>query len=74
MAHFVLVEEQECLVDIHYYCSDFCAKSDSLYAGWFGNQEIHDSPEWCASCGDALGYYTSEGRWVNPVEQGELVN
>ena len=57
MSHLVTHEDQEGqLVDITYYCSDFCARSDKDYAGWFGCQEIPNEcePIFCALCKTAL--------------------
>jgi hypothetical protein len=38
------------VVDYNYYCSDYCARTDGDYAGWFGCVEI-DAPVECAACG-----------------------
>jgi hypothetical protein len=44
MAHIVLINDADGeLVDIHYYCSDFCAKHDTNYCGWYGCVEIDTS-------------------------------
>lgn len=41
MAHAVQVENSQGeLVEVHYYCSDFQAKSDPAYAGWYGSVEL----------------------------------
>jgi hypothetical protein len=49
--HGVLVEDaQGDLVDIHYYCSDWCARTDPLYNGWNGCNEI-EFGEKCQNCG-----------------------
>ena len=57
MSHLVMHEDQAGqLVDVTYYCSDYCARSDKDYAGWFGCQEIPSEwkPVFCASCETAL--------------------
>lgn len=52
MAHMVTInDERGDIVDARYYCSDYCASTDSLYAGWNGCHELQDS-EPCASCGE----------------------
>lgn len=58
MAHVVIVEDARTgdMTDVHWYCSDFCAKDDSHYAGWNGCVEIHDHPESCHGCGEKLPY------------------
>jgi hypothetical protein len=37
------------VVDYNYYCSDFCAKQDPNYAGWFGCVENYSAP-FCNNC------------------------
>jgi len=37
-------------VDCHTYCSDTCAQTDPLYAGWFGCVEASDDTA-CQHCG-----------------------
>ncbi len=50
MTHLVMVEDSAGdLVDLHYYCSDACAKTDPLYAGWYGCHEL-EACENCKSC------------------------
>lgn len=41
------------LTDIHYYCSDFCAKSDPAYDGWYGCVEAEFSTV-CQGCGNPI--------------------
>ena len=50
----VLIEDSTGeVVDIHEYCSDFCAKTDPAYAGWYGCQEV-DFDTVCAHCGTTI--------------------
>ena len=56
MAHIALIEDKQGdLVDLEYYCSDFCAKDSDYYNGWYGAVELY-TPETCNSCGVVLGY------------------
>jgi hypothetical protein len=70
MAHLVFIENQRGdILDYGYYCSDGCAKIDPLYAGWNGCHEMHQA-QWCANCGDALGYWCEErDEWISPEQQ-----
>jgi hypothetical protein len=47
------------VLDVHYYCSDYCAKTDAEYDGWNGCNEIHDYPFMCNAdgCSKRLDYY-----------------
>jgi hypothetical protein len=57
MAHIVLHEDKSGqLIDLTYYCSDTCAKSNSDYAGWYGCVEVPSEaqPMLCASCNVTL--------------------
>lgn len=37
MAHVTFIEDAKGdIVDATYYCSDWCAKSDPNYEGWYG--------------------------------------
>lgn len=58
MAHANLIEDTSGdIVDIRYYCSDYCAKQDrEYYQGWYGCQELY-YPEDCHTCGASLNYY-----------------
>lgn len=57
MAHMVLIEDKQGeLVDIHYYCSDYCARTDEDYAGWHGANEL-ESCELCEYCGTLIEGY-----------------
>ena len=54
MAHFVLIEDaQGELVDVEVYCSDFCARQSSCYAGWYGAQEVEFDTK-CTLCGEVV--------------------
>lgn len=72
MSHLTYITDHRGdVVDMHYYCSDGCAMSDPLYAGWNGCYELH-SAEWCGSCGVALGYWCQErDEWILPEEQDQ---
>lgn len=71
MAHAVIIENADGeVVDVNYYCSDYCAQDDKHYAGWNGCHEIHDSPKWCASvsCEEPLGFYSGD-QWIRSEDQ-----
>lgn len=54
MSHLVPIEDSNGeLVEVHYYCSDSCAKTDPLYAGWYGCHET-TGPEVCLACGESI--------------------
>ena len=54
MTHAVIKEDSNGdLVDVKYYCSDYCAKGDPDYAGWNGAHELSIA-ERCNGCGRAL--------------------
>lgn len=67
MAHKIIIEDAATgdTVDVHYYCSDTCAKESEHYAGWYGAQEIEEG-QLCqsASCGEYI-----EGTLQNPARQ-----
>jgi len=51
MAHITLIEDESGdLLDVKYFCSDYCAQSDPHYAGWYGCVEVVDKDEWCTTC------------------------
>jgi hypothetical protein len=54
MAHYVFIEDQQGdLIELNYYCSDWCARNDCAYAGWNGAHETeHDTP--CNACGTII--------------------
>ena len=57
MSHIVWHEDKEGqAIDVTYYCSDYCARSDKDYAGWNGCFEIPAECEsvFCATCKTAL--------------------
>jgi hypothetical protein len=43
------------LVEIEYYCSDYCAKSSEHYAGWYGCVELY-TQQYCQNCGKTLNF------------------
>ena len=54
MANLVLVEDGTGeLVDVNVYCSDYCAQTDPLYAGWYGCADVEFDTA-CASCGNFI--------------------
>lgn len=75
MAHLHFIEDTAGdVVDAIYFCSDYCHKDychaqGIEYGGWNGCHEIHENPQWCESCGNALGYYDPIGLWVTPEQQ-----
>lgn len=75
MAHLVIIEDSKGdITDVHWYCSDSCAKTDEHYFGWNGCIEIHDAPQLCVACGDRLAYYfthprTHVTRYVDPTDE-----
>ena len=57
MSHIVWHEDKEGqAIDVTYYCSDYCARSDKDYAGWNGCFEIPAECEsvFCGLCKTAL--------------------
>ena len=59
MAHITLIEDERGeLVDINYFCSDWCAQSDPHYAGWYGCVEVGDvdNDVWCVTCDTYILY------------------
>lgn len=55
------------VLDVNYYCSDYCAKNDADYDGWNGCNDVF-SPETCP-CGTRLGWY----RWNYEIHDQEYV-
>lgn len=54
MANVVLIDDERGdVVDAVYYCSDYCARSDEAYAGWYGCV-LPPSATACPSCGEAI--------------------
>jgi hypothetical protein len=57
MANINLIEDSSGdLIDLEYFCSDFCATLSPNYKGWYGCHEL-ETPENCQSCGTELYYY-----------------
>ena len=82
MAHIHEYEDSNGdLIDVEYFCSDacnqlWCQEKELTYSGWNGCHEIHDSPQWCANCHEALGYWRMEldpfrMAWISPATQEE---
>lgn len=44
-----ITNDDDELIDLEVYCSDFCAKSSDSYAGWYGCVEISVTQECEAS-------------------------
>lgn len=54
MANVVPIEDKDGqLVDLLYYCSDFCAKTNPAYAGWYGCVDNYSTP-FCQNCEQPL--------------------
>lgn len=54
MAHYVLIETADGeLEDLLTYCSDSCAKTSELYAGWNGCHEL-EFDSLCDNCGELI--------------------
>lgn len=54
MAHFVIVEDSQGeLIDLEVHCSDYCAKTSTSYAGWYGAQEVEFDTN-CTNCGEVV--------------------
>lgn len=54
MAHLVLHEDEAGeLEDVTYYCSDWCARKDEDYAGWYGCMTPSATVA-CPSCGTVM--------------------
>jgi hypothetical protein len=59
MAHIVTVNDSNGdLVDVRWYCSDFCAKTDPKYAGWNGCHE--NAMFFCENCAIKVGSLEDE--------------
>ena len=59
MAHIVTVNDSNGdLVDVRWYCSDFCARTDRGYAGWNGCHE--NALFFCECCGTQVGSLDDE--------------
>jgi hypothetical protein len=53
--------------EVVFYCSDFCAKSDANYSGWYGAVELDQGDE-CPACGGWIdGIYDEEDPDFNEV-------
>ena len=68
MVHQILIfdDENVDVVDVEYFCSDYCARQSEYYAGWSGCHELHDQ-EKCQSCGVHLGYWNEDtNSYVDP--------
>lgn len=56
MAHLNTIEDSTGdLIDLEYFCSDYCAKFSDNYNGWYGAMEIYQ-PENCQTCNTGLTY------------------
>ena len=63
MANIVPVTDKSGdVVDYNYYCSDFCAKTDHNYAGWFGCVDNYSTP-FCHNCNEPL-YWVDENDYT----------
>lgn len=59
MTHIVTIEDKSGdIVDVNYYCSDFCAKTDVHYRGWNGCHETISAE--CECCGTITGWLGEE--------------
>jgi hypothetical protein len=67
MSHRVEVVIDDQAVDVRYYCSDTCAKTDPEYDGWNGCSDVFE-PAICA-CGEKLPWY----RWNYETHDQEYV-
>lgn len=54
--HMVPIEDNSGdIFDVHFFCSDFCARENEHYAGWYvGIVEYYDTPPVCESCGEKI--------------------
>jgi hypothetical protein len=60
MANVVPIEDKDGqLVDLLYYCSDFCAKTNPAYAGWYGCVDNYSTP-FCQNCKQPLFWINEE--------------
>ena len=62
MAHIVTVNDSNGdLVDVRWYCSDFCARTDRGYAGWNGcHYYLENAIFFCECCGTQVGSLDEE--------------
>jgi hypothetical protein len=64
MAHLNTIEDATGeLIDLEYFCGDFCAQFSDNYKGWYGAMEIY-TPENCQTCGYALTYVSEDGTYA----------
>lgn len=49
----LIFDEDDQVVDIHTYCSDFCAQRDVAYDGWYGCVENEQKTS-CLTCGKQI--------------------
>ena len=69
MVHQILIfdDENVDVVDVEYFCSDYCARESEDYAGWSGCHELHHQ-EKCKTCNSHLGYWDQDtGFWTKPI-------
>lgn len=58
MAHANFIEDtQGDIIDVRYYCSDWCSRFDTdIYNGWSGCYTLTE-PTTCHTCQSPLDYY-----------------
>ena len=77
MAHTFMHEGKNGdLVDLTYFCSDFChrqwcERTGNKYGGWNGCHELY-SAEQCASCGMGLTYFDEEEGYSKTAPNREV--
>lgn len=64
MAHAVYIKDEvfNDVVDVLWFCSDFCARQHKDYDGWNGSLENYSQP-FCENC-DAKLYWFNENEQV----------
>ncbi len=59
MANINMIEdEQGQIIDLEYFCSDYCAKTSDNYKGWYGCVEVEeDNKQKCFNprCNNLVG-------------------
>jgi hypothetical protein len=67
MAHLNTIEDETGdLIDLEYFCGDYCAQFSDNYKGWYGCIEIY-TPENCQTCNTGLTYVSEDGTIRYPL-------
>lgn len=74
MTHVIPIEDARGdLVDLLYFCSDYCARQHPLYAGWNGCHESQ-SCEACCECDEIIKGFDCECRNCTQDDDEQIVD